>query len=683
MAKYSLADVFNSASGLATDVLNTQSKWKQQAADAKLRAQQIDLGTWQQSEINKFKGRTDFENFEQEWNDDFAEKQKEYADQGGKNYYADQYTARAGQEMFNQMHASGKLVVSQLVDNGQKDYANQTDLNSIQQINKQPASQERFSTAGSIIERMYSEGRIDDATRAQMLQTQADGTEYDMTVQASDAWINSNKGATQAQYEKYLSGYEPSLAYAAAGHGDGGYTVSPNHKGITEKAKQAARTKLKETQDQNNSTIYQNNTKIQQDVLLNPDKKTESQLMAEIQKGILDINATPNLMLDEGDRRVRLDELEQLLQAKKTAPAGGTDKFEKYANDKMIQLIHASRLGENSGQQGAASLYNVRDFFMKELPRIGGIYGLTDDEIALEKDKFFNAFIDEADKIYEKDSRIGASIAWVKDYATKVSKSTGVGKESIQAEILMFYKDWLYDRDPSKIEPEEFQKVVRDHIGAWVLEQLDIQSLDKEGNSSFGQRKGWFGITESEHSMLARGMQNLADKKLVYTNDLGQDVTSQGVRQAVTEKLDPAARNAISSLTGVSPADIYADWKKAEGKHDVTGTRIYSDRDGNAYEIVPTDKGKHFTVMKNGDEIGTDKTIDDSARQNEDAQRKQTSSDYKNAKNRTNAEQQKLSEQARQAAQSSTSPIKDISDEDWQSMDIETRIQQLILYRKI
>lgn len=683
MAKHTLADVFNSAADLATDVLNTQSKWNQQAADAKLRAQQIDLSTWQQDEINKFKGRTDFENFEQEWNDDFAEKQKEYADQGGKNYYADQYTARAGQEMFNQMHASGKLVVSQLVDNGQKNYANQTDLNSIQQINKQPASQERFSTAGSIIERMYSEGRIDDATRAQMLQTQADGTEYDMTVQASDAWINSNKGATQAQYEKYLSGYEPSLAYAAAGHGDGGYTVSPNHKGITEKAKQAARTKLKETQDQNNSTIYQNNTKIQQDVLLNPDKKTESQLMAEIQKGILDINATPNLMLDDGDRRARLNELEQLLQAKKTAPAGGTDKFDKYANDMADKLVQSARLGRNSGQPGASTLYNVRDYFMSVLPSVAKQYGLNDDEIALEKDKFFNAFVDKATTVYTKDANISNTIAQLKDYAAKVSKSSGTGKETIQNEVMTYCLDKLFDEDVSNFNPDTFKKDVENHIGSWVLEQLDIQSLDKEGNSSFGQRKGWFGITESEHSMLARGMQNLADKKLVYTSDLEQDVTSQGVRQAVTEKLDPAARNAISSLTGVSPADIYADWKKAEGKHDVTGTRIYSDRDGNAYEIVPTDKGKHFTVMKNGDEIGTDKTIDDSARQNEDAQRKQTSSDYKNAKNRTNAEQQKLSEQARQAAQSSTSPIKDISDEDWQSMDIETRIQQLILYRKI
>jgi len=63
----SLYDAFRAVGGFTSEMLQIQDSANRELAEANLKAQQIDLNAWQQQELQKFAGRSDWENFQKEW----------------------------------------------------------------------------------------------------------------------------------------------------------------------------------------------------------------------------------------------------------------------------------------------------------------------------------------------------------------------------------------------------------------------------------------------------------------------------------------------------------------------------------------------------------------------------------------------------------------------------------------
>jgi len=691
MADADILSAWQAATSLAQNVSNNMDSLLREDAQAKLQNMQLAYDGDSAKFLQSLQDSNDYENWQGK-TDSFLQS---YSDRLQKES-GNAYTAKMAKAMMEQNRAGLMVRVLGAAHDGMQKNIRLTDQQSMERIAQQYAGQERVDRQNAILDREYANGTIDRAGYQSGIEQNAVTAQYDMLYDAG------SKAAVQAVAAgKSIDTVHAALSSAGKtlsirmlddgsarpdvyGTGNEAYsdvtgTIDRDKQTeIALKAKQASEQIYKTTLEKMQNTNSGELSNVLSQMYKVPEGEQREMIRAQ-GRNIMSMRKKQNsLAYSEGDNNSYSS---LFAPRKEKGPGAGTDKFETDMNKIVENYVQAARLGQNSGQPGAETLYGARDVLMSSFNDMAAQYGLTADQTAQEKDKYFNKIVDRAQEVYSNDTHIAPVLAHLKDYAKSISGNKK--NEELWNRTLDYTLDLVYDQDVSNMKPEEVEKNVEKFIQTQCSAELDIMAMDRQGKSKFTNKKGFLGIgMESNDELLARGMSELQNNRTAYTNPLDQTVLSKGTELAVS-RLDKEAGRAINSVAGIDTGRLTADWKAQDGKHDITGTRVYTDTDtGDKYEIRASN-GKHYDVLRNGEKIGSDRDVTGKVQAAEKEQRGKIQEAQKQAQKESEAAQQKLSDEARRMASGSSSPVPEISDEDWQSMDQETRIQQLILYRKI
>lgn len=91
-----LLDVWDQVNKTGGQILSAMDEHNRQVADAELQNMQLKMQKWQNDELLKFQNSTDYENFQQIWDEDFKAFYDDYNQSSGANYYKSKYTQKAG-----------------------------------------------------------------------------------------------------------------------------------------------------------------------------------------------------------------------------------------------------------------------------------------------------------------------------------------------------------------------------------------------------------------------------------------------------------------------------------------------------------------------------------------------------------------------------------------------------------
>ena len=319
MTKPTLMDAFSAAANFGNTALNIYDRKQKEVAEADLRAQQLDLEVWQNETLQEIQRSPDYENYEQMYKDAWRKKYEEYNSITGLNAYKNNYTAKAGNQMFDSMQANAQIKLLQAktqrmdMNRIEKDNSTVTKLNELY-----PAGQERLNLKKDIYERQYADGVITEAQRNQALEKNAAEEIMDTTQAYTLAYLTKNPHLTEGEALENLGKYQTDLNLSV-----NGYEIPLDKNAYVQKGIQNAFRKINEIQSQNNSDIKGQNTIILDDwrMGINNASGDESRIsnvcntyrnkaVAQISK----LRSMGALEITEDDRRTRITELEGILQ---------------------------------------------------------------------------------------------------------------------------------------------------------------------------------------------------------------------------------------------------------------------------------------------------------------------------------------------------------------------------------
>lgn len=666
-----------SAASLASSVLDIQDKHNREVADAALTKMNLDLDSWYKNKINDFRNRNDYDNFQPEFESSLNDKMTEYTT--GANKYANGYMQKHGTELFDALKANAAVTVSALVENGKRNKA-LTDYDSaLDEIsNGADDARTKWSRQDSIITTEYQTGLIDSAEAEKRRNRYATACAYDEQASAALQMLGQ-KGITEENLYKAVDGAESSFTGQTV-DGAGNVTVGSrmvDNKTVHDAVRKYMSQQIRSLQDSNNTEIKNVNNQILNEIDAGRGGYTPDQLQRRID--YIERGYTP-LQMDVGQKWERENELRLAIKKLDGGASGGSgsgeNKFTEACKKYVDELDQASRIGKNSGTTGIKSLYGGRDVFMSDhFYSLAEQYGITRDQADKIKPLVYNYFIDKGKSIYSGDSRMTAALAELEKYAKSVEKDQNKG--GIWESALSYTLDMLYDNDPSAIDYESVKKDVKNHISVWSAQELDLLAQDKKGSSKYAAQKTGGIFKPSQDELVAEGAWEMQQNKLVYTNELEQPVLAPGLEKSIT-RFDSEAVAILASSAGVEKKNITPEWKPDQSGHDLTGTRIYTDRsDGSRYEIIATDK-KHYDVYKNGVKLSSDRKMKKDASAERSAEKKERRSQIGAQKEASDAENQKIIDaEGRMADTLRRSPVQGLSDEDWNGMARDQKILEL------
>jgi len=632
-----IGSAFDAVSGFVDNTLSIFDKNNQALADAELSKMNIDLDTWYKKQIQGFENRTDYENFEHDFQTAYDEKMSEYTQRSGKSRYDNLYTQKKGEEMFNSLRQNASVSVGGMVENGKINRAVADRSQNIENLNQTMAGgQDRLDRQCAELDAIKGMNRLTQDQYNTEKQKLLDGNAYDMYTAEEARVISQNPKWTEAQLDKWMSTYTPDISAPgsinAGMAADGSlsrkfssaqYSVSND---IKEKAGKYMQSLVKQQQEETNKNIEDRNRQILNDIYAGRSTYTRDDLLKRIDSIE---HGYGELQLENGDRKAREWELRQAAEKmdKKGGSGGsGLSGFETQINKEVDGRVQASRLGLNSGEAGLSSLYGARDQFMEDsFYPLCAAYGLSSEDIALERAKVSNSFVDKASKVYEGDDKMQSYFKEVNTYVQGLCKDNGKDSKPIIDEAMQYMHDLLFDVSPSNIDYESIKSDVQGHIQLWVTDELVMQELDKKGSNTFaadngkaGGKKstGYFGGIDTGDSLevLALGASEMSTSKIAYTNSLGQVVQAPNTKESV-KKFDSAAADVISGIDNIPRENIEASWQEDRDRHDITGGRIYRAKgpDGRQHSYVIASTGqKTFNVYKDGELLSSSDDIKNS-----------------------------------------------------------------------
>lgn len=559
MANTTLYDVWNSVSNAASTAMGIADKWLKQEADASLRAQQLDLESWQRDEMLKFKGRTDYENFQKEYDEDFQRKFEQY--NSGTSKYKNNYTAQQGNILFDNLRANGNANVQNMVWQGQRNLATQTDLNSLNLLGETAGSQENYDAMASIINTMYSENRIDEAQRTKLLTdsyTQNAQAEYNA---AAASFIAQNPNATDAQINDALENFQSGIN--ADFEGD---DLFLDRESVKSAAIKQMWQNINTTRSENNTQLVNENTDILNRVYNNPSNIAQniSMLQAQIRK----IDGYANTALSAQDKRTRENELKSALASLENA-SQATSSGSREASSKTMTLQQFAKTMTGSEDfynegiaQGltayeiqAAFTYDVNDKLDNNLAVIQQTYidkygNEWRDYYSRDYGEYikplFSAVIDE----FAKDPEIAAMLkTGTQTYLNMVKAGGGQVSDIETQELNAYLKDTLCSaviNDVKKSTDEKIafvEKATTDFLQARTLDSLSY--ISPEGK--------YYNQTIDREFQLKAGLRQLNNPAVIWTNGDSADMNDARSSYGVAENLltNPVAQAVKTDLTNV------------------------------------------------------------------------------------------------------------------------------------
>lgn len=695
-----LLDAFNAAARFGTQLADNQDGLLRQKAETDLINMQLNLDSSTNGFLQKLQSRNDYENFGSEA-DNFLEQQRSLLQSQSPNAY----TAKAADQMVAQYRNTLMQKVSAAAKQGQTQDILIKDQQNMQLIGNLYSGQDKVDKQNYIKDREYVSGLIDRDRYTSDVLTNASGAVYDEYAKTATDKMKSviESGGTLDDVFNAVDAVEPvvtcrmldsgSASSDTFESGNARYTDASNlidRKAIKDKVKQTAavqwNTEIKDMQQQNAnnlSEIYSS--------ALTASKAQQPALVRQGQSMLMQLRGS---RLSEDDRNKYAKYFADMLDALKKGEKPTKAWKDELSND-MGRFIELGANGMNSGKPGIETMYMARDAFMQYAQEQYAAYGLDETQAELD---FASKFMGTAmDIVGKTNPKVKSALAQLKDYSVYLEKkmAKGPSKETLYQDLCAHAWDDLMDTDLSNVNVDDFVSSEKKWMDTQTMRELAIQQADKEGKSEFGRKNSIPLITrltglgkESEGANLARGMYELQNNDLAYTDTSGQQHVDPGAEAAVREKIIPMGMSALDA-SGVDTENIQPNTvKPVKGKHDIDLMPTYRDvKTGDLYEIRATDK-KHYQIMKNGSVWKTDSDIAPAekqqrtdARDKAQKERSAIKAEEKKLKLSAQEQQQVITDELNRASYSEDVPA-DINADAWAVMPVEDRRVQLESLRK-
>ncbi|MGI5096567.1 hypothetical protein IZU27_02690 [Treponema socranskii] len=716
----SLYDAFRAVGGFTSEMLQIQDIANRELAEANLKAQQIDLNAWQQQELQKFAGRSDWENFQKEWDDDFAKKYEEYNSASGPNAYQNDFTARYGNELFASMKASGDMHMSTVIQNGKRIHAGVMLDEAYDKAGKGTAGQERLDMQSSIIDQKYRSGLY--ANEADYRAAKAklyNDTAAEMYADLCTRLAGENKELDENQITELARKEGIKLNISAASHAGDDVAVYADSALAEKTGIKIYERHVQEHQDTVNEQETQRNTAIIDNFYFG--RKNAGELIDDANLQIQRLEAMSPQDISAQQRRARIKEImsykDQIKNGTGSSGSAGMTKAESAIKKKFEHLIAAARAGNTSDMPGVRSAYDLVDWWAKDgFDQLADEYGIDGTDRTELKTWSRVYLLDELFKAYKNEDvgKIAPALKDLKSYIANLKDYkdlTPDERNALQEKALRIGVEKLLGLDVSLVDPAAFAREVGNTIASGVFEASKLNTTTKKGDAK---------VKESTFTKAVKDLDKNAESYITL-NAMGQIVTPPNVNVNLDEYKKIAAEK-IAVAAGLKTDDLTADWKRDTDGRTITGI-MYTDGNGNRYELKYSQRGgipeglpfggalkkDSWTVYKNGEALGEKKQIEKKQRQEQQTQKRKTqakeraerheawkekgraahqTSVYRDELNRydpplsdgyipPDAEHRKRNEEFKRIAETQTmkSPIQSITDEQWQKMSVKKRIK--------
>lgn len=602
MPQSSLLDAFSAVSGLGNEVVSDIDNKLRVEAETKLKGMALQYQQNENDFLMKLQDSNDYENW-QSRADNFLQKQSDSMQADAGN----QYTSVLAKQMMESSRAGLMGRVQSAAHDGIIKDTITTSQQNKTQITNMYQGQQRLDLLNAEDETLYKNGMIDRQTYAENVENNVVQTAYDAKTKLwsdytalalqqhkDEAWVASqvdaaykNQGLSVSMLKEgaanpngYMDRDDMTGAYSGTVLQDVDKKTSAN--GIM-----SYKASLQDAQDKNAETLSQIYNKMCQ-VEEGPRREQYRAQGRAAMRGM-----SPGWELNRGV----YDSFSSTFAPHKdtgssSGSGSGISSFETYMNRELENKVQAARLGRNSGRPGLETLNGASDVFMSGFNDIADRYGLTDDDKAYEKDKYFNKLFDRAGEVFGHDPQVMSTLSNLKDYAKQLAKDKGGDKDAIFNEAASYMMQAVYDTDVSNLDKKSFTTDVEKHMRMWTCEELDIQRMTKDGKSKY-------------NGNLSKGVKQLAENDVAYTDAYGRTIYAPGVKETVENVLAPKSRQALEKA-GIDTSHLTFTAEKGT-KHDVDISLQWKDNiTGDAYEFVPGGKNS-YKILKNGQEYASGK----------------------------------------------------------------------------
>lgn len=331
------------AQGLSSMAEAIQPAIKQQA-DAKLRAEQADLENWMNDMARDMESRTDYENFQSDYEQKFKDKVAQY-----QGTYYNGYGREQSQQLLDSSWQKVQEAAKQRAFDGAREYATTTDLNTLNELGKQAAGQERLDQQKALIDTMAADGRISASQKASLYQQYTDRCYVEAYNDSYNKIFADNKWASDDQLEMLMDKVDLNFDSKYVDVNGNEVNFSSNSQELRDSAKKTAWANINTQRDNNNKNFVRENTGIIDSIARGT--VTTEQAIVNIDRQISKLQNTANTQLSAEDQRSRITELEsyrkQLLQLR-TATSSGAQGAIKDAYD-INDFMHKCKTAEDRG----------------------------------------------------------------------------------------------------------------------------------------------------------------------------------------------------------------------------------------------------------------------------------------------------------------------------------------------
>jgi hypothetical protein len=584
-----LYDVFQALAGVSNTAFSIADRWKQAAADAKLRSDELDLMYASGNFIQGLSGRNDYENFESDW---WRERNRLYAD--AKKGARGSYALRGLEQMYAQHDVRQKLAIQAAAAKSAGDHANVLDENNRGRIAEMPlGGQQRFDMMQSILREQYKSGRTDHQTYA--VRSLGDMTDviYTDGLKLIDEAIADTADTEADPLSR--------IRQAVAGMNMDAYqftVIDPNTGAVADRSGDVPREGIREkllaeagTQWNGRVTQIRSDNDNRLSVLYGQLKGLpEGSWNAAADQALALINRDMGgYRLSPEDRKKWIDAFQRIKADLSESPdKAKTTMWKNILETDMAAFIQAGIRGASGDQKGMRTMYDAFDKWLEEslekLQREGYTGGTADMrfEFAETIGKFFPA----AEKALP--DQLKGALNDAKQFvegmygtpanpvtSTLSEKYPGM-KESIAGAVVEQLRDWLFGNDLSLMPLETASAQINAIVDAQVIKELDVLRKDPETGKLGYERRGG----ESEEALLARAAKALENRELVWTSENGTLRYALGTAEGVAEVQGRLRDKMAAALKaeGIAPGEINMEMTESAAERDKDATPVFSAR---------------------------------------------------------------------------------------------------------
>ena len=582
-----LFDAFQATAGLASTALSISDKHKQELAEARLYSQQLDMQRFMADSMQDFSTRTDWQNFQKDWENRFSEKFNEYNSPKGRSAYQDQYTARLGNRMLDQMKVQGDIAMQKMIMQGQRNETSVKLDNAITEARSLPASQSRLDTEMSLIDERYRLA-LDTSEQSAARKREAYGIAQ---MESSRDWlygeIRKNPDLLKKsgkELSDYLMSHAPKMSASVFG-----VSLAQDRREANDRALQAVMRQVKDEWDKNDRALSEAYTNIREDVMWG--RKGADELYTEVLSQVMQVRVLDGGVISGEQKQQQLSRLEALLAPLSGAAGGGTGKARSTAmssalRDTQANIVDAIIRGKmNDTDAGIQTFNEGRELFLKEAEKLYQSDGRADEfqrDFGTLAADFAAAWKKRIGEQYPELTRKIDRIARVADDFKKKEhfKSNPELAEHLVPDLVEFLWDFTASNDFRTISAESLSAQVDDYLSRMTGKKIDWLEQNPDRTAE----------TYSSEKKFARAI-SAANDDLIFTDVYGKQHSIGGATTA--QRLENLKNYQKKDLAAVLGTDSIgeAGWEVTDGGNDRTSTMVFQ-ANGREYKYGVSDNGK-------------------------------------------------------------------------------------------